>query len=360
MARMEENQIKELTTEEVAKKKKPKLIIGVAAVVCVAIAIVIVFTLVIPNGKYKDAIALMDEGKYTEAVAVFKEISGYKDADQKVNQSLYLHAEELQNNKEYEAAIEVFESVKNYKDSATKVIECKNAIKEDKYNNAVALMDQNNHSEALKIFEELDEYKESKANAIACMKIVAEQCVAKGDVDGAIALYEKYNDSAAIQKVKYDYVVAHKDNTDVKTYEFLKALRLDNYNDAAEIYTALYSSISADLFFNVDFSDKTTRMTTLKLNEGYASTLAYYHYTITGGYPGQVFKLKIVEEDRDIRDYDNMGWYSFEKGEEVKASDGVTSHVMSVHIGNYYRITIYDCETGKQLACETLTVPNNY
>ena len=362
MARMEEKQVKEeLATEKTAKKKKSKILIGiVAAIICVVIAIVILFTLIIPNGKYTDALALMDEGKYTEAVALFKEISGYKDADQKVNQSLYLHATELQNNKKYEAAIEIFESVKNYKDSATKVIECRNAIRDNKYSKAVALMDEDNYSEALKIFEELDEYKESQENAITCMKIVAEQCVAKGDVDGAISLYAKYNDNAAVQKVKYDYVLTHKNNTDVKTYEYLKALRLDNYNDSADIYTELYSSVSVDLFFNVDFSDETTKMTTLNINEGYVSTNAYYHHKITGGYPGQVFKLKIVDEDRKIHDYDNMGWYAFEKGEEVKASDGVISHVMSVSIGNYYRITIYDIETGKQLACETLTVPNNY
>ena len=348
----------ERAADENTKKKKPIIKVAISFI-CIVIAFVIVLTtFIIPNGKYNDALALMDEGKYTEAVAIFEEISGYKDSDQKVEQALYLQATELQNNEEYEEAIKVFESVKNYKDSGDRIIECKNVIAENKYIKAVALMNEKNYSEALNIFEELNEYKESKSNAITCIKTLAEQCVANGDVDGAISWYTKCDDVAAVKEVKYNYILKHKNNTDTKTYEYLKELMFDKYKDTEKIYTDLYSSVSVDLFFNADYSDKTTRLTTMKLNKSFVMTIAYYHYQITGGYPGQVFKFKIVKEEKNI-DGSGIGEYESERGEEVKASEGVNSFPVSVSVGKYYKITIYDSETGKKLASATLTVPDN-
>lgn len=369
-----ENQVKEESTilekEKIAeeftfKEKDNKKIKTIVTVVISVFAIIIAFiivltTLIIPNAQYTDAITLMDEGKYTEAASIFKDISGYKDSDQKENQALYLHATNLQKDNNYEAAIEIFELIKNYKDSISKVVECEKAMMENKYIKAVSFLKEKDYKKALEIFEDLKEFKDSKSKAIACMNALAEQCAAKDDIDGAIRWYTKCDDITAIKEAKYKYILKHRNNTDTKTYEYLKELKLEKYKDSDKIYTDLYTSISVDLFFNTDFSDKSTRITTLKINKGYVSTNAYYHYKINGGYPGQIFKLKIVEEERVIDDYYDIGWYSFEKGEEVKASDGVQSFSMSPHIGNYYRITIYDRETGKKLASKTLTVPNNY
>ena len=63
-------------------KKHKKITMIVASIICVGITIaVIVGTVIIPNSKYDDAIALMDAGKYDEAILYFKELDGYKDSE---------------------------------------------------------------------------------------------------------------------------------------------------------------------------------------------------------------------------------------------------------------------------------------
>ena len=101
-------------------------------IVCVLITFVIILkTLIIPTMKYNDALALMETGKYSEAITAFKALSGYKDSTNKIN-------------------------------------ECNASILEGKYNEAVALMDEENIVEAYETLISLDGYKDSadKANSI--------------------------------------------------------------------------------------------------------------------------------------------------------------------------------------------------
>lgn len=111
---------------EAAKKKTSNLLKIVIFAICAVIAIVLLInTVVIPNNKYNDAIALMDAGKYTDAIAAFEALDGYKD-------------------------------------SVVKITECNTAILDGKYNDAIALMDAGKHMEAFTIFFRLDGYKDSE------------------------------------------------------------------------------------------------------------------------------------------------------------------------------------------------------
>ena len=74
--------------ERIAKRNK-KIAIITTPIVCAVIAFIIVLnTVIIPNGKYNNAIALMDAGKYGEALLVFEALDGYKDSTVKAN-SIY-------------------------------------------------------------------------------------------------------------------------------------------------------------------------------------------------------------------------------------------------------------------------------
>lgn len=69
--------------ERIAKRNK-KIAIITTPIVCAIIAFLIVLnTVIIPNGKYNDAIALMDAGKHDEAYSAFIELGDYKDAFEK-------------------------------------------------------------------------------------------------------------------------------------------------------------------------------------------------------------------------------------------------------------------------------------
>lgn len=75
----------------VANAKMRKKIIAVVSAVAVAtIAVAIVMTkLVIPNGKYNDAMALKEAGKYEEAIAAFRIIDRYKDSAEQIEEIIH-------------------------------------------------------------------------------------------------------------------------------------------------------------------------------------------------------------------------------------------------------------------------------
>lgn len=78
-----------IAAEKSAKKRKKAFVIG-TSIVCVCIVFVIVLaTVIIPNGKYNDAIALMDAGNIVEAYEALRALDGYKDSTDKAN-SIYV------------------------------------------------------------------------------------------------------------------------------------------------------------------------------------------------------------------------------------------------------------------------------
>lgn len=74
--------------ERIAKRNK-KIAIITTPIVCAIIAFIIVLsTVIIPNNKYNDAIALMDAGNIVEAFEALIALDGYKDSTVKAN-SIY-------------------------------------------------------------------------------------------------------------------------------------------------------------------------------------------------------------------------------------------------------------------------------
>ena len=74
--------------ERIAKRNK-KIAIITTPIVCAIIAFIIVLnTVIIPNNKYNDAIALMDAGNIVEAYEALVALDGYKDSADKAN-SIY-------------------------------------------------------------------------------------------------------------------------------------------------------------------------------------------------------------------------------------------------------------------------------
>ena len=153
-----------------------KIAITVTSVICVVVAFIIIFNfIIIPDGKYNNAIELMNEGKYTEAISVFENLEGYKDSTDKIiecNTAIldikYDNAVALMNEKKYTDAISVFTELNGYKDSADKIAQCNNGILDTKYDSAVALMNEKKYTEAISVFSELEGYKDSTDKINEC------------------------------------------------------------------------------------------------------------------------------------------------------------------------------------------------
>ena len=126
--RLEKERQAELIRKIAAKRAKRLKIIKAIAVLGIAllIAFVILWNNVIsPIIKYSNAVSLMEDGKYYEAIAAFEKLDGYKD-------------------------------------SADKIDECNISIIDGKYKNAVSLMEAGKYAEAIELFSTLSDYKDSK------------------------------------------------------------------------------------------------------------------------------------------------------------------------------------------------------
>ena len=220
---------------EARRKKIKKIAIIVSIPVVIAIMLFVVVSIVnneiiIPNNKYDDAIALMNEGKYTEAISVFEALDGYKDSLDKIAEcntaifdSKYSDAIRLMDAGKYTEAISTFKDLNGYKDSQDKIAECNTAILDGKYSNGVALMDAGKYAEAISAFENLDGYKDATNKITECQEIIQQQNEAKlasqydsakqlmnqGEIaKAAIAFYNigEYKDAKQLAKTLWDSI----------------------------------------------------------------------------------------------------------------------------------------------------------
>ena len=164
-------------SQEILKTRNKKIaIIAAGAATVAAILVIILCTAVIPGSKYKEAVALMDAGKYNEAIVAFEALGGYKDSGVKISQcnaaideqklaildGKYNDAVALMDAGKYTEAIAAFEAIGGHKDSVSKIDQCNAAILDGKYNDAVALMTNGNAEEAYERLVELGDYKDAK------------------------------------------------------------------------------------------------------------------------------------------------------------------------------------------------------
>ena len=74
--------------EKQAKKKKAAKT-ALIATICTLVAaglLVLAIYVVIPMLKYNNAVKLMGDGKYSEAITAFKDLDGYKDSKKKIKE----------------------------------------------------------------------------------------------------------------------------------------------------------------------------------------------------------------------------------------------------------------------------------
>jgi len=192
-SRIEQVRIKEendrIKAAQIAKRNKKILIFATPVVIVLLAFIVVLNAVIIPNGRYNDALALMDAGKYEEAIVAFKDLDGYKDSEDKISEcetfileNKYQSAISLLNEEKYTQALSAFESLGGYKDSVEKASTCRTLILEDKYQTALSLLNSKNYSEAITAFEELDGYKDSAARITACENAIIQNYESKYDL----------------------------------------------------------------------------------------------------------------------------------------------------------------------------------
>ena len=224
-----------------ARNKKIFLIVA-STVTAIIIFVILLNSVIIPNGKYNDAVDLMNNGQYDSAIKAFEALDGYKDSDTQIKECRYLFAVEAQNNKDYDTAYTTF--------------------------------------------VELEKYSDSSSKALACAVEAAEYSMSKKQYDQAVKWYNLANKTDEVKNAKYQYVQSHKNSTDTTTYQYLRDLKWSSYKDAESIYNQLYA-IQLEYVINDSPTDVTTHKTEFKYVSSYYGGAIYIHVRLTGGYPGQ-------------------------------------------------------------------------
>ena len=215
---MDENKEPVVNTEQKSNGgKTTKIAVIVAAIVIVCFAAYFGITkVVIPNKNYNAAVALMNDGKYEEAIAAFEAMNGYKD-------------------------------------SAEMITACETGIKDDAYDAAIALMNEGKYEEAIAAFETLDDYKDSTDKINECKLCILK----KAEVGDLIEFgaYEQDNDTSN-GKEPIEWLVLERDGDKVLVISKY-ALDCKRYNTKYEDVT--WETCTLRTWLNETFLLKTFR-----------------------------------------------------------------------------------------------------
>ena len=208
--------------ERQARTEKKVAIVSLFVLSIVIVFCFLLFCVIIPNNKYNNALALMNDGEYETAIFNFKALNGYKDSDDKIKECRYNQATALMAEGKYEEAILSLRKIYGYRDGFDKIIECNTAIFDKKYNDSIKLIEGQKYNEAILILKTLEGYKDSKEKIEECNVAILD-----GKYENAITLMnaEKYIEAIPIFEELYDY----KDSAEKLTICKLRAVKAGDY-----------------------------------------------------------------------------------------------------------------------------------
>ena len=243
----------ELERQEQLKKKIKKVAVIITPIVsAIIIFIILLNSVIIPNGNYNKAMALMNDGKYEDAISAFEALDGYKDSiDQIENCKVAILDEKLENalklldEKKYDEAYAILTSLGTYANAS-------NEISKSKYDRAIALYNQSEYDSAILLFSQILNYEDSKTYIEKCN-------YAKKDIvyNNAMAKYEAKNYEDA--KELFSSIIGHRDASQYATNCFNIISRriydiAENYLNNNDWYNA------ATTFYSIkDYSDAKQR-----------------------------------------------------------------------------------------------------
>ena len=195
-------------------KKKAKIItVIVASLLCIFIVFIIVLNaVIIPNNKYADAVSLLNNGKYEDAITIFETIDEYKDSHAQIEicknailKEKYDGATLLLESGDYEKAYSILESLGEYGDASNK-------IAESKYSRAMDFYERGEYAAALIIYKQLpSDYKDVKAMIDKSTINQKLATVSKATI-GSVVKYGTYTQTAKGEETEIEwYVIDKKD-----------------------------------------------------------------------------------------------------------------------------------------------------
>ncbi len=143
------------------------------------------------SSDYKDAVNLLNAGKYNDAELMFISLEDYKDSAKMVLECRYQQAMELYADGSLEEAAKIFKKIADYKDSADLFKSCKYQLGQEHYENG-------EYREAAGIFGELTGYQDSDQKALECSDLLLKDYLKEGQYGKALPLMEMLDAAGAL------------------------------------------------------------------------------------------------------------------------------------------------------------------
>lgn len=182
--------------------------IVVPIIIVIVIGVAVYKNIIVPNNSYKAALALMEKGEYSQAIAEFELLGGYKDSEQMIEdckngitESMYKKAVALMKEGKYNEAITEFEKLGGYKDVKEKIDFCKSKTNDENYNKAVALMNEGKNKEAISIFFKIKDHKDSAEK----IKTILQEITVKGKVAAGYTHSVSINSDGTVKAIGKNY-----------------------------------------------------------------------------------------------------------------------------------------------------------
>ena len=256
-----EKKIREKAESE-AKRRKAKtaritktVLCAVAAVIVIAAAGLFTKNFLIPNSAYQKAVAMVEDGRYDEAVSAFRELGDFKDSSAKIYETYLRKAEALAGSGSYPEAMEVLEQTglldMNYRDSEQLYLD-------SIYQMARQAYDSNDYQSAIKGFEEAAGYADADRYLADSKYALAEQVYEQGNYDDAISAFQKVGDyeDAAQRAAQISYEAAEASYADGNYDKAISYFRsLGDYEDAAQRAEALTYEAGVNSLQNERYTD---------------------------------------------------------------------------------------------------------
>ena len=213
-------------------KRKRKIIFAIIAALALACAVfaVILIKVIIPNNKYNRAVKLYNEENYSEAIAAFEALNGYRDSAQMINDCesgiKYKIALDYYNKRAYDDAKGTFEELNGFRDSVEYISKCE----QGKYEAAIDLYDAGKYEEAIEAFTAMNGYKDSTDQIARCEEAIWEE-----KYKDAVGLYNagKYEEAIEALKAMNGYK-----NSAEQISKCEEAIWEEKYKDAVGLYSA--------------------------------------------------------------------------------------------------------------------------
>ena len=344
-----------------AKTKKISMIAAACAVVVIA-AIVVITQVVVPSSKYNSAVALMNEGKYQQAITAFEELDEYKDSITLLEKcEILLEEQELQAEKEatytegltaledgdYDTAYALFFELEDYKDSAQQA-------KESIYQMAISLIDnltydvndlstiQNYYEKTEEIYRKLEtikDYKDVKEILERFHKVLISageqyyiydandlilydgQYYYTYDTEGRIS--SKTTTNGTIYTVTYD------ERGLLTSEKSSRGTYLYSYNDNKQLIKKTYSSEYSDIVTTYKYNEKGELIEEVQLDGLYGDDKTTYTYDEQGRIIAErsvlVYGEQQINPGYENPYYDKTYVYN-EDGELIQTITDIYSH----------------------------------